>query len=279
MRKFTRCAVLLLIACTAAVAVRAATVEKISIPSKKMGKSVPAALILPDEYKQSTKRFPVLYLLHGAGGSYRDWPYNTKIADLADEHAMIVVCPDGGGTSWYFDSPINPGSQYETFIAKECVDYIDAHYRSKADRECRAVCGYSMGGHGALFLGIRHRDVFGMASAISGGVDIRPFPNNWGIKDRIGDIRTHRGNWDKFTVINLAKGLKNGELAISLDCGDKDFFLRVNRALRDQLMKDGIAHDYVERPGGHDWDYWKDAIKRQIPIIDGYFRRSTSWRK
>jgi S-formylglutathione hydrolase FrmB len=224
-------------------------------------------MVLPDSYQSSTNSYPVLYLLHGAGDNYRAWVDKTNIESLADKYNIIMACPDAGRTSWYFDSPIDPKYQYETFVSKEFVNYIDNHYRTLAKAENRAVCGLSMGGHGALFLAIRHPDVFHTAVALSGGVDIRPFPNRWNIKKRIGSIKTHRENWEKLTVINLAKNLKNGDLAISMDCGDHDFFLKVNRALHAQLLADGIKHEYIEKLGRHGWDYWKVAIQRQMPFI------------
>ena len=174
----------------------AATREEVKVKSERMNKDVPVTVILPDTYT-GEKRFPVLYLLHGAGGSHKVWSRKTPIVELAEKHQMIVVCPDSDKSSWYFDSPINPKSQYETFTAKELVKYVDANYRTRAERGHRAIAGLSMGGHGALFLGIRHKDVFSVAVSMSGGVDIRPFSTKWGIRNRIGEIDSHKENWEK----------------------------------------------------------------------------------
>lgn len=249
----------------------ASTVETLSVPSGKMGRNIPATLILPDAYQQDGQRFPVVYLLHGANGNHEGWNANSSVGQLADTYGVIFACPDGGKTSWYFDSPIDPTYQYETFVAKEFVDYIDAHYRTKAHRNSRALCGLSMGGHGALFLAIRHKDTFSIAVPLSGGVDIRPFPNNWDIKLRLGDQESHPENWETYTVINQAKTLKDGDLTISIDCGSEDFFIGVNRALHQQLLNDGITHTYAEHPGAHTWAYWAEAIKRQMEFIDQHF--------
>jgi len=214
------------------VVTQAATVESIIIPSTKMKRELPAVIILPDSYKkQTTHRYPVIYLLHGAGDSEKKWSQSTGIAKLADKYNVIILCPNGGRTSWYFDSPIDPKYQFESYVSKDCVSYIDKHYRTQADRQHRALCGNSMGGHGAFFLAIRHQDTFATAVALSGGVDIRPYPNKWNIKTRLGNIKNHRDNWEKLTVTNLAKSLKNGDLALSIDIGTKDFFLKVNRTL------------------------------------------------
>lgn len=273
MQKKRSCLMLSLLALTLSAV--AASVNIISIPASTMEKTIPATLILPDAYENSAdQRFPVLYLLHGAGGNHAGWNNATEISKLADEYEMIVLCPDGGKTSWYFDSPIDPTYQYETYVAKDCVQFMDSNYRTLAQRESRATCGLSMGGHGALFLAIRHLDTFSVAVALSGGVDIRPFPNNWDIKLRIGEKQTNPENWEQFTVINLAKNLKNNDLAISLDCGTGDFFREVNRALHQQLIDDGIDHHFEENPGKHNWDYWKSAIQRQMIFIDQHIAHS-----
>ena len=250
----------------------AATVETLAIASTKMKRNIPATLILPESYQKGKQRYPVVYLLHGAGDTHKKWNAETEIAKLADQYNVIVLCPDGGKTSWYFDSPVNPKFQYESFIAEDCVRHMDKNYRTKAEKKFRAMCGQSMGGHGSFLLAIRHRELFGTAVAMSGGVDIRPFARKWSIAKRLGNIKQHRKNWEELTVINLAKGLKNGELALSIDCGKNDFFIKVNRALHQQLLADDIQHTYVEFPGGHGWDYWREAIKRQMAFIDKQFK-------
>ena len=85
---------------------------------------------------------------------------------------------------------------------------MDKNYRTLASRGSRAISGMSMGGHGAMYLAIRHPETFGTSVCLMGGVDIRPFPNNWEIKKRLGDISTNRENWEEHTVINQAKEIK-----------------------------------------------------------------------
>lgn len=247
--------------------------QQLNIKSEKMSKDVPVSIILPEKYKESETKYPTLYLLHGAGDNQNTWPDRTGIRQLASKYNIIVVCPDAGRTSWYFDSPVDPKYQYETFITSELVTYIDAKYRTKNDRKQRAIAGLSMGGHGAMFLAIRHKDIFGSVAAMSGGVDIRPFSENWDIKKRIGDIKQQPDRWEALTVINLVDQLKTGELAISIDCGVNDFFLDVNRALHKKLVDNKISHDYTERFGGHGWDYWKNSIKYQMLFFSEQFAK------
>lgn len=93
-----------------------------------------------------------------------------------------------GKNSWYWDSPTHADSQYETFVSSELVKYIDTHYSTIKDRKGRAVTGLSMGGHGGMWLSIRHKDVFGAGGSTSGGVDIRPFPHEWKMKEQLGEL-------------------------------------------------------------------------------------------
>jgi S-formylglutathione hydrolase FrmB len=250
------------------------TVEEILIPTAMRENSLPATIVLPSTYAEHPDRaFPVLYLLHGAGGTHDKWVAATEIEELAEELEMLVVCPDGGSTSWYFDSPIDPSYQFETFIAEELVAHIDANYRTRANAKSRAIAGLSMGGHGALFLGIRHSDVFATAVVLSGGVDIRPFPDNWDIAKRLGSIEEAPEVWEELTAINQARSLQPGQLALSIDCGVGDFFIDANRALHELLLEMKIEHDYTERPGGHRWEYWSRCLPYQMIFISEQFER------
>lgn len=248
------------------------TVDTIRVYSQAMHKEISCVVIVPDLYNKLQISYPVVYLLHGYSGNYLDWI--TRVPELknyVDEFHVIIVCPDGGYSSWYFDSPVDSSMRYETFMTKELVSAIDTLYHTIPDRSHRGICGLSMGGHGALYLAIRHTNEFGAAASISGGVDIRPFPNNWDIKKRLGDIKTHRENWEKNTVINLVDSLENGELKIAIDDGVKDIFIKGNRALHQKLLRLGIGHDYTERPGGHTWEYWRNAIPYELLFFRKYF--------
>src|SRR5690606_9355511 len=154
----------------------AAKVDTVQVFSKAMRKSYKCVVITPDTYHtNSGKRFPVVYLLHGYSGNYADWVRKVpSIARLADTYQYLVVCPDGGFSSWYFDSPVDSSMKFETYVGEEIPGYIDSHYRTRAERKYRAITGLSMGGHGAMFLAMRHQQTFGAAGSMSGGVDIRP---------------------------------------------------------------------------------------------------------
>ena len=158
--------------------VHAAAVDTVATYSASMKKSIKAVVITPDNYAGASA-LPVVYLLHGFSGNYADWITKAKgFEKAADLYQMIIVCPDGNN-SWYWDSPADAGYKYETYVAKELIDWVDSKYKTIKSANGRAITGLSMGGHGAMYLAIKHQDVFGAAGTMSGGVDIRPFPNNW----------------------------------------------------------------------------------------------------
>ena len=248
-----------------------AKVDTVETASASMNKKIKAVVITPDSYSKG-KQFPVVYLLHGYGGNYADWISRVSgVKDYADRHSLIIVCPDGNVGSWYFDSPEDKKWKYETYVASELVNWIDKRYKTIKDRKGRGITGLSMGGHGALYLAFKHQDVFGVAGSMSGGVDIRPFPNNWDISKRLGTYAEQPQRWEENTVINMLNLLTPNSLRLIVDCGTEDFFYGVNENLHKKLLENKIAHDYITRPGAHDWQYWTNAIAYQMLFMSKYF--------
>lgn len=256
-------------------AASAFTTETLQVAASKMKKNVAVTVILPNSYKAGSQTFPVVYLLHGASDNNNTWLQRTPIEELVDIYQFITVCPDAG-TSWYFDSPDDPNSQYETFVASDLVNYIDGHYRTRANPGSRATLGNSMGGHGALFLAIRHSNVFGVAVGMSGGYDLRPFTTKWDIAKRIGTFQAHPDRWERLSVVNVAKSLKNHQIALSFECGVGDFFIDNNRALHNLLIEMKADHDYTERPGVHGWVYWRPNLRYQAQFIYERFKEAAA---
>jgi len=252
----------------------ASTIDTITVYSKSMQKSIKAVVVLPQDY-ESGKDFSTLYLLHGHGGSYSNWLDRVpKVKDLAEQYQCIIVMPDGSKNSWYWDSPIDKNSQYETFISDELINYIDHHYKTKKSKNARAITGLSMGGQGALFLAIRHQDVFGVAGSMSGGLDIRPFPLNWGMKEKLGEYAKNHQRWNEFSVINQIYRLTPNSLQLIIDCGVSDFFYQVNKNMHQKLLERNIPHVYIERPGNHNWKVWRDAIEYQMVFFNQFFQKN-----
>ena len=252
--------------------------DTIPVMSQAMGREIKNVVTVPSQYfydAQAT-RYPVLYLLHGAFGCYSDWCKKADLKTLSDRFGIIIVCPDGQD-SWYFDSPVDPKMQFETYVSKELVEYIDSHYRTIAHRYMRAITGLSMGGHGALFLAFRHPDVFWSCGSMSGNMDISPYPDKWHIKDRLGEQAENPQRWRDHSVCNQIELVKKSDLKpaqnIIIDDGLNDIFIKNNIALHEQLVEKGIDHDFTVRPGRHSWDYWVNSLDYHMVFFKKAFER------
>ncbi len=250
----------------------AAKIDTLKTYSNVMNKEIPAVVVTPDSYSE-LKALPVVYLLHGYSDSaLNGWINKGKDIDkYADLYDVILVMPDGGFSSWYFDSPIDPEIQYESYIIEELIPLIDEKYATIASRTGRAITGLSMGGHGALYLSFRHQNVFAAAGSTSGGVDIRPFPNNWSLIKCLGTYVDYPENWEKNTIVNMTHLLTPNSLSLIIDCGREDFFYDVNCKLHEKLLYYNIPHEFTTRPGKHDWNYWSNSIQYQLLFFHNYF--------
>lgn len=250
--------------------VRSSIILDISVPSACLERTNKALVILPESY-DGRETYPTLYLLHGHDMPYTDWlRLRPDLAQLATAHGMIIVCPDGAN-SWYIDSPEDPTSRYETFIAQNLVPFIDHHFRTRPEKTARAITGLSMGGHGALWLAIRHQDTFGACGAMSGAVNLSPFPNRWGLQKLLGDASEHADRLAQYSVSNQLEHIRPG-LALLIDCGSEDFFYEVNTQLHQALLERRIPHDFISRPGAHNGAYWRNALLYQLLYFAEYFR-------
>lgn len=257
---------------------QASSVDSLDVPSKVMNKTYKAAVVLPSSYSKNKNAYPVLYLLHGGGGHFSDWlkltPDKMLVRKLADQYNIIIVMPEGETFGWYMDSPYDPNSKFETYITSEVIDKIDNTYRTIRSNKGRVITGLSMGGHGAMYLSSRHPDLFGAAGTMSGAMDMNytkfkineEFANS--IKDRfqklLGTSDISNDVFVKNSIVNMTETIKKNGMPIIIDCGVDDFLLEVNRELHSRLVYNNTPHDYIERPGGHTWEYWQNALPYQI---------------
>lgn len=251
----------------------AAKTETLNIATQLVPGVMNVTVITPDGYAADT-RFPTVYLLNGYSGDNTDWTQKIqpRLGELADLYGMVMVMPDGRD-SWYWDSPVRGDMKMESFITKELVPYIDSHYPTDPQASKRAITGLSMGGHGALWLAMRHSDIFGNAGSMSGGVDIRPFKGKWKTSELLGDPAANASRYEQYTVMALVPALRPDQLNIIFDCGSDDFFAEVNDKLHKELLARKIPHDYTSRPGGHSRPYWANSILYHLLFFNEHFNK------
>lgn len=263
----------------------AAKVDTLDIYSTAMDKTYKAAVVLPNSYAKSKANYPVVYLLHGAYGHFRDWlkstPNKILLHNLADQYNIIIVTPEGENFSFYIDSPVNKGSQFETYITKEVIQKIDKNYRTIADKKGRVITGLSMGGHGALYLSTKHPELFSAAGSMSGAVDMGGIRNrdtpekiNKLMEPVFGPEGASQEVYDSHAVLGMIDKIKTNDLELIIDCGVDDFLIEPNRELHRRMVYAKVNHDYTERPGAHTWEYWENALPYHILFFDKIFKKN-----
>ena len=264
-----------------------ASVDTVAIYSPSMKKNLKAAITFPSSYMEGNTRYPVLYLLHGGSGAFSDWHQkvteNGIVNQMAEEHKVLVVTPGVGPASYYYDSPLLDSVRYETYMIQELIPFIDKNYRTLAQKESRAITGLSMGGHGAITLAAKHPTLFIAAGSMSGvmnidtdlwkvGEDFRSLRKKGQI-EMLGAINYQGPLFNPYTAVGLVDQLKNQKVSLIIDCGVDDFLIETNRQMHSLLMEKKVAHEYIERPGAHTWNYWTEALPVQFFFLSKYLKR------
>jgi S-formylglutathione hydrolase FrmB len=163
--------------------------------------------------------------------------------------------------------------KYETFVGKEVPEYVEKHYPVMTSAKGKAITGLSMGGHGALYLALRHPGSFGACGSMSGAVDLTKLTNKYELLKRLGDT-TRTETWKNNSVTHMMEQYNpRDSIAMIIDCGTEDFFFKDNHALHEKMLKLNIPHEYIERPGKHDWKYWTNSVEYQLLFFAKFFNR------
>jgi S-formylglutathione hydrolase FrmB len=250
------------------------TLITVPFDSQLLHQRAPFNVILPAGYENSVRRYPVLYLLHGIGDHYDGWVKNTNLVEYARPYPLIIVMPEGD-KAWYVNGT-GPNSAWEDYVMKEVMPYVDSHYRTLQHGRMEAMAGLSMGGYGALLLGLKHRDLFSVAASMSGALDVTDWtPENMGpdmpgwIRESIVAAFGPAGSPQRKE--NDLKQLINAPVEelpfIYLDCGTEDHLLAQSRNFSKLLQEKKIPHEYRERPGIHDWAEWDHQIQEVLKLL------------
>jgi S-formylglutathione hydrolase FrmB len=261
-----------------------------SISSAILGRAVEYCVALPAGYEQGAGRYPVLYFLHGLFEDARSWSEHSGLLtwdSLMSEGKIgkfIVVMPDGG-KSFYVNS-FDGHERYEDFFIQELVPLIDHKYRTIASREARGISGLSMGGYGALHLGMKHPAVFGSASAHSAALIAKiptPLPTDgrWGFYARVLQepfgAPLNQAYFDANNPLTLARHPERfAGLKLYFDCGDQDRygFDAGAQELDAILSSKGFPHQFVLRPGNHGWSYLDEYLHFSLEFHSQVFREA-----
>jgi S-formylglutathione hydrolase FrmB len=236
--------------------------------SAVLGKQVALYVLLPEP--DVPPPFATMYLLHGLSDDYTGWMRRTRIEPYVIDAKLplVVVMPDGF-RGFYTDA--NDGTRYAIYCGPELVQFVETTFPVKRSREARCIGGLSMGGYGALRLGLGFPELYCSVVSHSGAfhrgcepcADDEIYPE----QSRIFGTDPRGTNHD---LLKLARDVKATEKQpkIRIDCGTEDHLIDANRTLHRKFDELGIEHEYEEFPGAHDWAYWdlhvRDALKFHI---------------
>lgn len=246
--------------------------------NNSIGKMTSLRVIVPENLGGGP--FPVLYLLHGLSDNHTGWTRLTSLERYLAGVPLIVVMPDGG-RSWYTDAGDGFHAAYETHIVRDIVNFTDNTFHTIAARQSRGIAGLSMGGYGAWKLGLKHRQLFGATVSHSGALgfasrDIEALASSRDDRAWLREFmpifgRDPRGSDND--IFALLETIPPEELPqLRFDCGRDDFLIEDNRRLHAHLQALGIAHQYEEHDGAHDWQYWDLHIRDSIEFFKSHLQ-------
>lgn len=262
--------------------------ECVSVQSKILARSVPYCVLLPPTYDdEKTRRYPVLYLLHGLGDNEQFLIHSggmNLIEDLWERRELgefLIVTPAAGAT-FYINS--RDGHQrYEDFLLQEFLPAVEKRYRTKPGRKSRGIAGISMGGYGALHLAFRHPQLFGSVGALSAAL-IENLPTvKMSDSRQSGRMRILGGAfgvpfdpafWKQNDPVTIAASANLAGLKIYFDCGSEDDygFDAGAQGLDKLLTARHIPHEFHLYPGGHNWSYFAEHLPALLQFHSRVFQ-------
>ena len=288
------------------VGARPLAVQEVSFYSPAVEREMHFEIVLPQDYENSGKRYPVIYLLHGLTSNYKAWA-RMGVPVYLNQFDMIAVIPDAGN-SWYVnwsESAAGQKNNFDDYIAGDLINYVDGHYRTIARREGRAIIGLSMGGYGGITLGLRHPELFCAIGSHSGALSWaqqarqalqagrEPFVTWTNRQDNPGAgglnikgfstqaERTPQGkiflkpeDADAYDPFKLVLQIPADKLPhIYLDCGTEDGLIKSALEFTQLLTDNKIPFTYAQSPGGHAPTYWLREVELSMSVQYAVIRR------
>ena len=290
------------------IAAKPLKVQEVSFHSEAVNRDMRFNIVLPKDYITSGKHYPVLYMLHGLTSNYLEWT-KLGVPQYSNRHDLIVVMVDAGN-SWYLNwakSYDGQKNNWDDYITKELIEYVDSHYRTIAKRQGRAISGLSMGGYGALAVGLRHPDMFCSIASHSGALKIskdwyealkkgeKPFVvwpealehGSKGPRLNIPGFSTQKERTPRGEIFLTAKDIEAADPFklvlkipiekmphIYLDCGVEDGLLKGSQNFMKLLMEKEIPFTYAESAGEHEESYWWREVGLSMAVQYSVIQRN-----
>jgi enterochelin esterase family protein len=240
-------------------------VARVHYRSSSLGRTRRMHVYTPPGYEAGTDKYPVLYLLHGAGDSDDSWTSVGRANFILDNliaagkaQAMIVVMPAGHTGPFSFIMPTTPtkgspigNAKFEDDFLKDIIPYIETHYRALTDRSKRTLAGLSMGGAQALDIAVAQPKEFGYIGVFSSGVFLRN-ASDW--------AKEHQASLDDAAA-------KDGLKLLWFATGSEDFLMPRTRETVNLLKKHGFNPVLKETSGGHTWINWQKYLNDFAPQL------------
>ena len=229
------------------------SIASLQFRSDALGKRVGYNVILPDEGEGP---FPVLMQLHGLSDDCNAWIQKSNLVRHVEKLPLVVVLPDGGTSAYlnWKDAGRLGRQNYEDLIVTDIANHVRRHLN--VTQGPWAIGGLSMGGWGALWLGLKHADRFASIWAHSSKLDWQASQLQLSMLANPEDV----------DIVSLATQVatRDRKPVIAFDCGVDDELIEENRAFHRHLESVGLDHHYAEHPGGHTWDYWDDHVREAL---------------
>lgn len=253
--------------------------QSLEFSSDIAGSKLSYSVYLPPFYRSSVDSFPVLYLLHGYGGSETSWIERCNIHLIIDSlirlneiPSLIVIMPDARNS--YYINDYAGEFRYEDIFIQELIPFVDSTYKTCSHPGCRIIAGLSMGGFGAVIQSVLHAGEFETCIALSAAIrsdemilnekqenynkKFSPlFGNNLTGEERITELWK---SYSPFYIIDDSIANKLKGINWYIDCGMNDSLLEGNEMLHRVFLKFNIPHEYHVRIGSHNWEYWRTGI-------------------
>lgn len=237
--------------------------QDVTFRSAALNRDMPYRVIMPANLAAGRK-LPVVYLLHGGGGGFRDWSNYSDVAHFA-ESGLLLIMPEGG-SSYYTNAVDPPRDRYEDYVVQDLIADVENRFPAPRGRANRAIVGISMGGFGAVKIGLRHPDLFAFVGGLSSAIDV---PRRAFTIRRLQQSRHYNGIFgpsgsqtrrenDPLVLVRTADPATAPYFFLT--CGEQEGLLPPNREFAALLGQRHFEYEFHTVRGGHDWNQWNSWL-------------------